>query len=384
MFSLADIIWKAYKYLSPSLFISILTSSDNFDKSIIQPARRYAFTATNASLTPSTNGNLKHIPDYVLEYAPYCYLYSEEEYWPGPLSEHLEHTIPYIRYDPVPKGYQQPNLHNLDQLNQFHHLYLTSNDDPESYPDWLGGLDHIPDPRTHRSSAPAVLLVVDKHEYVDAFWFFFYSFNLGNQVLGYRFGNHVGDWEHTAIRFQKSNGKPIEVFYSEHAWGAAYRWEDVEKHPDNEKRMLTYSAYGTHAMYRTAGPQPYVLPFGLLLDITDKGHLWDPTLNTYVYTYEPHTGTVQANASDIPEQWFHFRGKWGDKAYPNDDPRQYEFFGELHYESGPTGPKFKNLGRSTICQNSETECIIRDPIDDLVPREVSHSEWEHSKSKRIK
>ena len=82
-----------------------------------------------------------------------------------------------------------------------------------------------------RSNAPAVMLIVDKgNDVVDAFWFYFYSYNLGNQVFSVRFGNHVGDWEHTAIRFHK--GEPKLVFFSEHDFGEAYSWEAVEKYGD--------------------------------------------------------------------------------------------------------------------------------------------------------
>lgn len=79
-----------------------------------------------------------------------------------------------------------------------------------------------------RSDAPAVLVVVPKGDgVVDAFWFFFYSYNLGNTVFNVRFGNHVGDWEHTTVRFH--NGVPKAVFFSEHAFGEAYTWDAVEK-----------------------------------------------------------------------------------------------------------------------------------------------------------
>jgi len=82
--------------------------------------------------------------------------------------------------------------------------------------------------RGGRSDAPAVLVVVNKgHGIVDAFWFFFYSFNLGNSVFNVRFGNHVGDWEHTAIRFH--HGEPKAVFFSEHNFGSAYSYDAVEK-----------------------------------------------------------------------------------------------------------------------------------------------------------
>jgi hypothetical protein len=79
-----------------------------------------------------------------------------------------------------------------------------------------------------RSDAPAVLVVVPKGDgVVDAFWFFFYSYNLGNTVFNVRFGNHVGDWEHTTVRFH--NGVPKAIFFSEHAGGEAYTYEAVEK-----------------------------------------------------------------------------------------------------------------------------------------------------------
>jgi hypothetical protein len=148
--------------------------------------------------------------------------------------------------------------------------------------------------------------------------------------------------------------------------------------------MLTYSAYGTHAMYRTAGPQPYVLPFGLLQDITDKGPLWDPTLNMYSYTYDSHNDKLRASqlTPDVPEEWFHFKGRWGDKFYPLDDPRQYDFFGELYYESGPTGPKFKNLGRAQICEAEDVFCVIQDPVDIATPRVITFEEWERWKSQQ--
>jgi hypothetical protein len=146
--------------------------------------------------------------------------------------------------------------------------------------------------------------------------------------------------------------------------------------------MLTYSAFGTHAMYRTSGIQRYVLPFGLLQDITDRGPLWDPTLNMYSFTYDPRNDVVHASnlTPDAPESWFHFRGKWGDKAYPMDDPRQYRFAGELHYGSGPTGPKFKNLGRASVCQNPDT-CLRHDDLaEEGLPKVIGYEMWSRIKA----
>jgi hypothetical protein len=348
-----------------------------------------------------------HIPQYVLDYAPYCYLYSGEEYWPGKMEVHLDHTTPHVDYDEAPGEFLHPTLDDLDRLNYFgRNVFLQSHDDPETYPDWIAGSDNIPDdpnyrrkkgqskqPKSkrtnipYRSDAPVILVVVDKGAYVDAFWFFFYSFNLGNAVFGVRFGNHVGDWEHTAVRFE--NGKPIHVFYSEHEWGAAYNWKDSEKDgkrvscaalsalvckPLTIVQLITYSAFGTHAMYRTAGLHEYILPFGILRDITDRGVLWDPTLNMLAYTYDHNADIVRASdlTPDAPENWFYFGGHWGDKAYPMEDKRQYRLGSELHYVSGPTGPRFKNLGRKDICQNpAENSCQIRSNMEaDLLPKVV--------------
>jgi hypothetical protein len=92
-----------------------------------------------------------------------------------------------------------------------------------------------------RSDAPAVLIVVPKDNgVVDAFWFFFYSYNLGNAVFNVRFGNHVGDWEHTAVRFK--DGVPKAVYFSEHSFGDAYTWDAVEK---KGKRVCYFAATET-------------------------------------------------------------------------------------------------------------------------------------------
>lgn len=196
---------------------------------------------------------MHEIPQYVLEYAPLVHLYSEEQFWPCDMKEHLFHVTPKLNYTPI-QGLPQLNLSNLDQLNQFEggrYVFLTSNDNVEDRPDWLGGQVNIPDDfsddskanrfqsqasggkirgQSHggHSDAPAVLVTVDKGDgVVDAFWFFFYSYNLGNIVFNIRFGNHIGDWEHTLVRFRQ--GEPEVVFVSEHFFGSAYSYSAVEK-----------------------------------------------------------------------------------------------------------------------------------------------------------
>ncbi|GAP89577.2 putative mfs sugar transporter protein [Rosellinia necatrix] len=201
------------------------------------------------------------------------------------------------------------------------------------------------------SRAPATLVLVDKgSDVVDAFWFFFYAYNLGQTVLGTRYGNHVGDWEHAMIRFE--SGVPRAMYFSEHEGGQAYAWQAVEKRGNatQTQRPVIYSAVGSHAMYAMPGNHPYVLPFQMLKDVTDHGPLWDPSKNyrSYWYNYSAPEGEgldPTRENPDAPIGWFHFNGRWGDKLYGLDDKRQWRLFGQYHYVTGPQGPKFKNLGR---------------------------------------
>lgn len=341
------------------------------------------------------NRTMSEIPEYVLDYAPLVYLFSGEHFWPCDIAEHLDHVTPNLNYTPILSRTNNLNLTNLDDLNEYDNgrfVYLKSDDNVEERPDWLGGQKNIPDepedsfrahhphgrplqttnqdpPQGGRSSAPAVLITVNKgHGIVDAFWFYFYSYNLGNVVLNIRFGNHVGDWEHSLIRFQ--HGKPKIVFFSEHYFGQAYSYDAVEK---IGQRPVVYSAVGTHAMYATPGLHPYILPLGLLHDETDKGPLWDPAMNAMKYTYNVRNDTLtpDRHTSDAPMEWFFFNGHWGDKLYPLDDGRQYTFAGQYHYVTGPLGPRFKHLGRRKVCQGPYTnKCVVKQWLDAEGDREI--------------
>lgn len=308
-----------------------------------------------------------------------------------------------------------------DMLDKHTRRAQVSAEDPQKpMPPPPGTPGHKPDASGY-SKAPAVLVLVDKGSGIlDAFWFFFYSYNLGQTVLNMRFGNHVGDWEHCMVRFE--NGVPRAMFLSEHEGGQAYAWAALEKKRMNAtsevsgeivtevvERPVIYSAVGSHAMYAFPGPHPYVLPFQMLKDDTDRGPLWDPSLNNYAYFYDykdsppppeedegspadevtpeesspyPFNTTVltaHANRSskvnkrgeiiaptslvpassnpDAPTSWFHFDGPWGDEIYSLGDERQWRLFGQYHYVTGPMGPKFKRLGRETVCQSERCRML---------------------------
>ncbi|KAF3762935.1 hypothetical protein M406DRAFT_93266 [Cryphonectria parasitica EP155] len=230
---------------------------------------------------------------------------------------------------------------------------------------------HKPDASGY-SAAPAVLVLVDKGSGIlDAFWFFFYSYNLGQTVLDMRFGNHVGDWEHCMVRFE--NSEPRAMFLSEHEGGQAYAWGALEKKRMNittttnsatgegtteiVERPVIYSAVGSHAMYAFPGPHAYVLPFQMLKDVTDRGPLWDPSLNKRGEVVQPTSLVPASSNPDAPTSWFHFDGPWGDELYGLGDERQWRLFGQYHYVTGPMGPKFKRLGREKVCQKDKCRLL---------------------------
>ena len=441
----------------PPLLSSTLSEDDDDDQE--EPPWR-AFWSSGAGSWDEgdpVERSLREIPDYVYEYAPYVYLSSHEQFWPGDIAEHLYHTTPMLNYTPIQShSTHAANLSNLHRLNQYErgwNVFLASDDNVEERPPWLEGVRNIPkrrksggggeeeepwadwdgrvdgslpdsqkeqqdqwaladiEPTTDEffyddkpqsemealareadrifqqelrrrafdeekvlnasravhgsghSNAPAVLVVVDKgNGIIDAFWFYFYSFNLGNSVFNVRFGNHIGDWEHCLMRFY--HGKPKALFFSAHAAGEAYSYEAVEK---MGRRPVIYSAVGSHAMYPTAGTHAYILPLGLLHDETDRGPLWDPSLNSHAYTYNYVNHYLRASTRNpsSPTAWFSFNGHWGDKFYPLGDSRQYRLAGQYHYVNGPLGPRFKSLSRRKMCQGSDDDpCVIKDWIDD--------------------
>lgn len=338
--------------------------------------------------------------------------YGEDTTWYNVDKDHPLHRIA----DPRERSFEPKDM--LSKLTR--RAVLSAEHSQKPFPPPPDTPGHKPDVSGY-SRAPAVLVLVDKGSGIlDAFWFFFYSYNLGQTVLNMRFGNHVGDWEHCMVRFE--NGVPRAMFLSEHEGGQAYAWTALEKKrmnvtsivsgkPVSEvvERPVIYSAVGSHAMYAFPGPHPYVLPFQMLKDDTDRGPLWDPSLNQYAYFYnykdsppppeedegsgqddlsldestpypfnttafEAHTKRTAslnkrgeivqptslvpaASNPDAPTSWFHFDGPWGDELYSLGDDRQWRLFGQYHYVSGPMGPKFKRLGRDTVCQSEKCRIL---------------------------
>lgn len=132
---------------------------------------------------------------------------------PSDLLAHIHHSTPTLDGNAIP-NLPPLDLDNLELLNAYGgRAALTSNDDPTQpdFPTWLLGEAPDESGKIHNST-PCVVILVDKSPTdVDAFYFYFYSFNEGaniTQVMepmdrlvdsgkaasGMPFGNHIGDW----------------------------------------------------------------------------------------------------------------------------------------------------------------------------------------------
>lgn len=328
-------------------------------------------TEDNKSLKQRGN-----VPQYVIDNSPLLHLYSEEKYWPADVKDFVKR---FQLRDHSGEKIINEHLRDLSDLQEYYSVelengtwgrvssegtYMTSLDDFDKDPDWL--LGEQPEYGTgHIKKAPAVLFVVDKgNGWVDAFWFYFYPFNWGPYIMGSGpWGNHVGDWEHSLVRFYK--GEPQYLWMSAHGGGSAYKFEAIEKIKrlrrvdgklTNEviKKPLIFSARGTHAHYASVGQHAHDVPFFFmpLSDFTDRGPLWDPSLNYYAYTVTVGEKMTPCGAEETKMglEWLSFKGAWGDKQLRPRDPRQKWCPFQWKYIDGPKGPLFKNMERVSLCQ----------------------------------
>ncbi|KAL9100285.1 MAG: hypothetical protein Q9163_004317 [Psora crenata] len=315
-------------------------------------------------------GSSTSVPEFVTKYAPVVWLHSKDEYLPSDIGAQLAHTQPKINFVVVDGAPKPLTLDNLDQLNANNgeKVYLTSVDDVTTNPAWLKGVK--PDGSGKTDGATPCAIIVNDHGNgsVDAFYMYFFAFNNGGKVLGHVAGTHVGDWEHTMVRFQ--NGNPMAVWFSQHAFGQAFTYDAVEK---QGVRPVAYCAHGTHAIYATTGTHDHTipglnLPKGFLEDECDQGTLWDPILSAYFYSYSAGTKVFTAYGGSYPVPWLKFVGRWGDEEYPDSDPRQRKVLGidaTALFVGGPTGPQGKQLNHSSYIspksndENSEPNGSIR-------------------------
>ena len=161
------------------------------------------------------------------------------------------------------------------------------------------------------------------------------------------------------VRF--TNGAPQAIWYSQHANGQAFTYDAVEK---SGERPIAYSAKGTHANYAMGGNHDHVipnlnLPFGALLDYTNRGVMWDPAQSAWFYKFNAAGNSFEPYDANTPTAWLNFKGHWGDQEYPTSDKRQVKLFGQAKFSGGPTGPADKQLNRNDLCPVNGQKCILR-------------------------
>ncbi|KIW87275.1 uncharacterized protein Z519_12178 [Cladophialophora bantiana CBS 173.52] len=324
------------------------------------------------------------IPQYVIDYAPIVWLHSDDRYMPSDILSHVLHTAPRVGFEPITNAMPLRNLENLSLLNRYGKdgtdVYLTAVEDVSVFPDWVLGETPDATGSLRNSTACAVVVVDKKGEDVnrqeqlvlDAFYFYFYSWNEGADILqvvpplnklfpdskpGDHYGNHLGDWEHNMIRFE--NGNPTGIYFSHHTGGEACAWEDEACLSKQGERPVVFSARGSHANYPSEGSHVHD---EALIDIADKGRLWDPVKRAYFYHYDQHSETFTAAdpGGTDPTDWLAFNGSWGDKQYPDSDPRQetVPYFGLRKYNNGPNGPKFKHLVRQGLMPDGKEKANL--------------------------
>ncbi|KAL4245139.1 Vacuolar Protein Sorting-Associated [Abortiporus biennis] len=304
------------------------------------------------------------IPSFVLEFAPLSHLWSQETWFPSDISSHLSHVVPQVNFTNLTGSVTFQSIGGLPS-----DVFLTSKDPVEDQPEWMLSTENIPD-ANGKSGAPATIVVVEKSGGIlDAFYFYFYSFNEGNAIFNITpltFEDHIGDWEHSMVRFV--NNTPSVLYLSAHSGGSAFSYSVVQK---LNNRAITFIAGGTHANYATPGSHLHG-PLNALNDRTDQGPLWDVTLNFRAFWFDNTTqtfsiasggrgvGGAEENRGEEGTGWLNFGGNWGDQQYPVPEHGQFclNIIGECKYSDGPTGPIAKNLGRTAVCQD-ESNCTIQ-------------------------
>lgn len=135
--------------------------------------------------------------------------------------------------------------------------------------------------------------------YLDLSYFVFTPYNKSKVILGMELGNHIGDWEHVAVRLMKyeENGKtfyrPTVVDYSAHSFRNFVAWDDAELAEGTH--FVAYTALGSHGFWSTPGVHAYVdIKVARLTDECTAGSTWDlwheGSLETYSYDCLAHTG----------------------------------------------------------------------------------------------
>ena len=131
----------------------------------------------SAAASPVHLAKRNPVPSFVLANAPVSHLYSKEQWWPSDVAVHLTHVMPEVNFSVIAPSVTFQNISSLSS-----DVCLTSKDDVSKSPAWLNSVVGMPD-ANGVSSAPTTIVLVNKPGGIlDAFFFYFYSYDHGGKV----------------------------------------------------------------------------------------------------------------------------------------------------------------------------------------------------------
>jgi hypothetical protein len=111
------------------------------------------------------------------------YLHSDDEYFPTDIQSFLDHTTPRVNFNEVSGPSKPLTVNNVNQLGN--DVYLTSNDDVTTKPEWIKGTKPDASGKTNNAITATVIVNDKGNGNVDAFYMYFYAYNYGGEVLGW-------------------------------------------------------------------------------------------------------------------------------------------------------------------------------------------------------
>ena len=277
----------------------------------------------------------EEIHNTVSWWAPVIKFHSQEEYYPSSVEFALDNFVQVtMRYYGNHKGpSRDPQFNEPIRLLS---LEEEGVEQPTDDPIIRGQKDLIA-----KNGVPVYAFWIKKEAYVDIAYFVFYPYNLGKKVLGRRYGNHVGDWEHITIRMIPDHpgfkGKrmnpnpsglvPSQIYFSSHADGTLKDWNDVLK--SDEQNVIAYAADGSHGFWPSPGKHIYNSTPELSDSTDDEGLAWETK-----HFVESFSFTIATPDTPLP-WWLTDIKRWGNGR------RGTAIAGQSPREEGPTGPLAK-------------------------------------------
>ena len=97
-------------------------------------------------------------------------------------------------------GLDDLELLNNNSPDEGRHIYLTSRDDVDSHPPWMYGAKYLYGRQGNERGRSCTIIIVEKGQgEVDVFYFVFWAYNYGGEVLG----QNLGMWLH---------GRPVSMY----------------------------------------------------------------------------------------------------------------------------------------------------------------------------